>query len=91
MFSKVPLDSLTDQALLDQFRMTILAELDYVASFLPIKQVSRPSGPVPLPVLPAHNYQRARHLQSAISALAQAVQARSDWLRVAQVVEAFRK
>jgi hypothetical protein len=69
----------------------VLAELDYVASFLPIKQVARPVGPAPLPVLPAHNYQRAIQLQAAISALAQAVQARSDWLRVAQVVEAFRK
>jgi hypothetical protein len=69
----------------------LLSELDYVASFLPIKPVPRAAGPAPLPVLPSHNYQRARQLQTAIGALAQAVQARSDWLRVAQVVEAFRK
>ena len=44
-----------------------------------------------MPVLPSHNYQRARQLQAAIISLTQAVQTRSDWLRVAQVVEAFRK
>jgi hypothetical protein len=37
-----------------------------------------------MPVLPAHNYQRARQLQAAIGALAQSVRERRDWLKKAQ-------
>lgn len=61
----------------------ILSELEYVASFFPLKD-ARLAVPVPMPVLPAHNYQRARQLQAAIGALAQVVRPRSDWLRKAQ-------
>ena len=62
----------------------MLAELEYVGSYFPAKDPARPAEPPPAPVLPAHNYQRARQLQAAIGALVEAVRARSDWLRKAQ-------
>jgi hypothetical protein len=61
----------------------ILSALEYVSSFFPHKDAPRLVVPVPMPVLPAHNFQLARQLQAAIGALAQA-RARSDWLRKAQ-------
>jgi hypothetical protein len=62
----------------------ILAELEYVASFFQFKDPARPAAPSSTPVLPAHNYQRARQLQAAIGELAQAVRERRDWLKKAQ-------
>jgi hypothetical protein len=61
----------------------ILCELEYVASFFPPVDVRPAPGPVPSPVLPAHSYQRARQLQAAIGALAQALRSRPDWLGTA--------
>jgi hypothetical protein len=62
----------------------ILSALEYVASFVPLTDAPRLEVRVPAPVLPAHNYQRARQLQAAIVALAGAVRAPSNWLRKAQ-------
>ena len=58
----------------------IVSELEFLASYLPHENVPLPQITVPSPVLPAHNFQRARQLQTAIGMLAEAVRARPDWL-----------
>jgi hypothetical protein len=58
-----------------------LAELEFVASHFPELGPVRAPEPPPSPVLPAHNFQRARQLQAAVAALTQAVRMRPDWLR----------
>jgi hypothetical protein len=63
----------------------ILCELEYIASFFPALGAPRLAVPPPRPVLPSHNYQRARQLQAAIEALSQAGASRPDWLRKARV------
>lgn len=62
----------------------IVSELEYLASFLLIKEIPPPAAATPSPVLPAHNFRRARQLQAAIGMLAEAVRARPDWLRTLQ-------
>lgn len=62
----------------------VVSELEYLASFLPVKEAPPQSTPMQSPVLPAHNHRLARQLQAAIRVLAEAVRARPDRLRTAQ-------
>lgn len=62
----------------------IVSELEYLASFLPIKEAPPQATATQSPILPAHNFRLARQLQAAIGTLAEAVRARPDWLRRAQ-------
>jgi hypothetical protein len=62
----------------------IVSELEYLASFLPIKEARPQATATQSPILPAHNFRLARQLQAAIVTLAEAVRARPDWLRTAQ-------
>jgi hypothetical protein len=62
----------------------ILCELEYVASLFPAGDEPRLYAAIPMPVLPSHNYQRARQLRAAAGALGLAARARPEWLRKAQ-------
>jgi len=63
----------------------IVSELEYLASFHPIKEAPPQATPTQSPILPAHNYRLARQFQAAIDTLAEAVRARPDWLRKKQM------
>ncbi|MCX5747649.1 MAG: hypothetical protein NT062_34730 [Proteobacteria bacterium] len=57
----------------------IVSELEYVATFIPVEPASL-DVPTPKRTLPAHNYQRARQLLTAMQELARAVEAKPSWL-----------
>lgn len=61
----------------------IVSELEYLASFLPLKDAPAQAAAMQTPVLPAHNFRLALQLQAAVGTLAAAARARPDWLRTA--------
>lgn len=64
----------------DVFDVTslVVCELEYLATFFPIKVTSL-AVETPSPVLPAHNYQRARQLHAAMTTLARVVVNNPKW------------
>jgi len=63
----------------------IVSELEYLSSLLPVENGPPQARAMAsqVPVLPAHNFRLARQLQASIGTLAEAVQARPDWLGTA--------
>lgn len=59
----------------------IMSELEFLATFLAGDPPRPLVAPVPVTVLPAHNYRRARQLQAGLDLLARCVSERPDWLR----------
>lgn len=62
----------------------LVSELEYAASFFPVKGAAMQLPAAPVPTLPAHNYRRARQLQAAVELIAEGAASTPSWLAVAR-------